>query len=191
LTEGILAVSAPAMSGTSSDVTSPPPRYRVTSDPGRLEVRIPWTRSIALRLAGPAVGVLVATLVATAMMGDPRSMVMLFAFGALPLVPVLYITLAFLLNETTLTAGDDGLTVTNGPLPWPGTRRRRDELTKVFVDEALGPDDPAAWKFCALLGDGKTLVLLRGFTRKSEARWLDAAVNQALALRDAPELPRS
>lgn len=96
-----------------------------------------------------------------------------------------YLTLAFLINRTDLTADDSGLMVHHGPLPWPGNGFiPRNEIRQLYVSVAAGRRH-SSYSLCAYTTAGWTRLI--GDVRDPvELREIEVMLEDRLGIVDRP-----
>ncbi len=180
-----------------------PPRYQILRDDDGLELRWRWF--------SPAVFILLPFCIAwNAFLAGWYSMAFSShgpdgAFGWIMIVfPVahvavgvglIYTVLTMLFNATVLRLDRGMLSITHGPIYFPGLSPvETDTITQIFCVETKGNNDGAVvYEVRALIRDGRTQTLLKHITERSEALYLEQRLEAKLRLRDAPvagELPR-
>lgn len=107
---------------------------------------------------------------------------------AAPVIWMLYLSLAGLVNRTHIRLSREGVSVRHGPLPWLGNvRLERANLKQFYVKKAFtfyqGP--LSDYKVQALLCDNKIVTAVNGFwIRKEQAAYIQSALRQAFRLTD-------
>ena len=106
-------------------------------------------------------------------------------------VGLTYATLCGFLNATTLTVGNDELTVHHGPLPWAGNRTLPTDTIRQFHCEqrrANTRNGGASYSYdlLATLTNGRKLKLLSGFSDVAEPRLIEQRVEQYLRIPNQP-----
>lgn len=101
-------------------------------------------------------------------------------------VVLAYVSVAQLLNRTTVRLEHGLLSISHAPLWWPG-RRVLDarELAQLFVVEQRGGRGRIRYQLGALLRDGKRLALLT-VDSAEQAHFLERRLEQALGIVDQP-----
>ena len=110
-------------------------------------------------------------------------------------VGLIYTVLTMLFNATALRLDRGLLSITHGPIYFPGLSPvETDAITQVFCVETRGNNEGAVqFEVRALLRDGRTQTLLGRLTDRNEALYLEQRLEAKLRLRDEPvagELPR-
>ena len=172
-----------------------PARFVVDESDGRLIVTWRWFRVAGLALI-PFAAVWWIFLFGwyQSALANPKGdlIAILFPIGHVAAgVAMLYAALTNLLNRTQIIADDGGLSVRHGPLLWPGKRVERASLSQLFCESVPGKNS-VTFALVAVDSDGKRVRLLRGFSDASEPRWLEAAIERRLQIRNRPvagELP--
>jgi hypothetical protein len=100
-----------------------------------------------------------------------------------------YATLCGFLNGTTVTAGQDALTVSHGPLPWSGNRTLASgSIRQIHCEQrrSNNNNNGAAWTYdlFATLSDGRKLKLLSGFNDLAEPRLIEQRIESHLRIAD-------
>jgi hypothetical protein len=120
------------------------------------------------------------------------------AFPFLFLIPfvliglaTLYAAVALLGNHTTIRVEGRRLTVTSGPIPWPGDRNvDAGALDQLFCVEYVAyiQNRVPQYRFAveALLKDGTKLRLIKGMELADQALYLEGLLEKRLAITDRP-----
>ena len=108
-----------------------------------------------------------------------------------------YVTVAGLLNRTTVAVEGGTLTVRHRPVPWRGNLSiEADQVAQVYCEErsARRSDDARnTYLVTAVLRDGGRVRLLSGLTDVEHALYVEQRIEERLGIRDRPvpgELPR-
>jgi hypothetical protein len=106
-------------------------------------------------------------------------------------VGLTYATLCGFLNATTVTAGQDALTVSHGPLPWSGNRTiPAVSIRQIHCEQrrANNNNRGVAWSYdlFATLGDGRKVKILSGFNDPSEPRLIEQRIESHLRIANQP-----
>ncbi len=110
----------------------------------------------------------------------------LFPIGHVAIgVVVLYWSVAMLINRSRIVADDFSLTLRHGPLPWPGKRLERSRLAQLFC-ETVQSKSSVSFALVGVDVDGKRVRLVGGFDEQDEPRWLEAALEKRLDIRNRP-----
>ncbi len=171
----------------------------------RLEIRWRWSRGAAFVYGSVLLGLVMATaVVAPRLLAPPESLAglvgpLLCALLLGSAIPVLaYLSLANLINATTITASVNALHIRHGPLPWPGGGRV-EHISQLFVKERVHAGGRKggrsySYELHALLVGDKRRRLVGGLRRAEEASWLERVIEAHLGIPDRPvsgELRRS
>jgi len=124
-----------------------------------------------------------------------------FVFLVFPLahvavgVGLAYVVLTMLFNRSHVVVDRGTLTVTHGPLPWPGATLNSDDVEQIYCNRVGGKNSDSSPTFSvqARLKDGSVKTLLSNVQASEEALYLEQAIEQHLRIRDLPvagELPR-
>ena len=101
---------------------------------------------------------------------------------------LLYWALALLRNRTTIVITDDELSVTHGPVPWPGKQRIAiSELTQLFTEERLEQGRSRERRFydlSAVMKDGRRKKLVKGLSEPAQALFLEQRIEERLGIVD-------
>jgi hypothetical protein len=128
-------------------------------------------------------GIMLAIAISMISKGEFRSLWYLGFHGPIGLF-VAFLTLAGLVNATTLEIAPLGMTIRHGPLPWLGNRC----LLAVRVEQIycrlskVRVNGSARYELHADLGDGKTVRLLGGFDGPDEPRFLEQQIEARLGI---------
>lgn len=99
-----------------------------------------------------------------------------------------YRTLATLLNTTTITVGDDELSVRHHPLPWPGGLRvPAAELAQLFTEEQITETKNGvsrSYHLGAVLKDGTKQRILANLPEPDQALFLEQQIEERLGIVD-------
>lgn len=109
---------------------------------------------------------------------------------------LIYAVLTMLVNATVLRVARGTLSVSHGPIYFPGLSPiETDAITQLFcvVSHRGESESATSYELRALLRDGRTLTILRHVTDRDEVLFLEQCLEAKLGLRDEPvggELPR-
>jgi hypothetical protein len=137
---------------------------------------------------------------ATVMPGEPFGMRLVFLVFPIAHVAVgvglAYSVLALLMNRSLVTVDRGTVTVSHGPLPWPGATVDADRIEQLYCSREERKSDnntQQSYSLRAKLKDGSTKVLLQNVSASEETLYLEQALEKHLKIRDLPvkgELPR-
>jgi hypothetical protein len=101
-------------------------------------------------------------------------------------VGLAYVSVATVLNSTTVSARFGRVTVKAGPLPWRGNREfDAKDLTQLFVVERRGNRGAVSFDLCALTRDGRRQQVVN-VPQPDQASFLERRFEQALGVVDRP-----
>ncbi len=102
---------------------------------------------------------------------------------------ITYLTLANLLNTTTIRATYDALSVVHAPVKWPGSRviDAADVKQLAVKQSSVSKNDRSLWSVMLDTASGKRLTLVGGLEDRDHAEYIEGAVEQFLELEDRPE----
>lgn len=167
-----------------------PARFTVDESDGRLVIGWRWFQAKAILLLLFSIGwwsFLIIWYSSALRHPAENVLTLVFPLGHVAAgVAVAYWSLALLLNRTRVVADDGGLTVSHGPLPWPGKRLERTRLQQLFCETVQGSKGSVSFALVAVDVDGKRVRVLGGFDGADEPRWLEAAIEKRLDIRDRP-----
>jgi hypothetical protein len=112
-------------------------------------------------------------------------------------VGLAYAVLAMLLNRSDVLVERGVLSVTHGPLPWPGATLNSDDVEQIFCTQNKNKgnnDAQPSFNVQARLKDGSVKTLLSNVTTPEEALYLEQTIEKHLRIRDVTvpgELPRA
>jgi hypothetical protein len=105
-------------------------------------------------------------------------------------VGLTYATLCGFLNATTVTAGQDALTVRHGPLPWSGNRTLpAGSIRQIHCEQRHSSNNNrVTWTYdlFATLNDGQKVKLLSGFNDPTEPRLIEQRIEAHLRIQPQP-----
>ncbi len=102
-------------------------------------------------------------------------------------VGVTWLTVASLVNRTTIALSADELTVEHGPVPWWGNRAvARGEIAQIYVTEVRGNKGSRTYSLFAEVERGHRVPLASGIASVGRARFLEDWLEQRLGLADRP-----
>jgi hypothetical protein len=107
-------------------------------------------------------------------------------------VGLTYTVLTGFLNATTVTAGQDSLTVRHGPLPWVGNRTLpAATIRQIHCEQRRSTNNrnynsAVAYDLYATLSDGQRVKLLSGFTDPTEPRVIEQRIESHLRIANQP-----
>jgi len=95
-----------------------------------------------------------------------------------------YLTLAFMINRTTLTVTRQGITIRHGPIPWYGNRTiPAEDLTQLFVQVRRGRYG-VNYSLCAETRTGQETLISSG--NPVALRQYEQQIEQLLGIEDMP-----
>jgi len=102
-----------------------------------------------------------------------------------------YVALAFLLNRTTIKVEGTTLTVSHGPLRWPGhwkvdTRQVNQFYCTEYVAYKQNNVEQYRMMVTALMADGARLELIKGLENAGQALYLEQLLERHLGIKDRP-----
>lgn len=102
-----------------------------------------------------------------------------------------YVALAFLLNRTTIKVEGTALTVTHGPIRWPGARTLdAAQIHQLYCTEyvAYRQNNVPQYRLVvnALMLDGSRLKLIKGVEDAGQALYLEQLLERHLGIEDRP-----
>jgi hypothetical protein len=105
-------------------------------------------------------------------------------------IGLLYYTLAGYLNKTVIQVDRRELTITHGPLPWPGNRRLNPfDLAQLYTRERLHHhrnSTSTTYEVYAILQDGTRQKLLSGLHEIEQALYIEQEIERFLEIEDRP-----
>jgi hypothetical protein len=114
-------------------------------------------------------------------------------------VGLTYLTLALYLNRTRLEVANGRLSVSSGPLPWPGNRDLDlSEIEQLYCRESASRSNDNgsvsySYSVSAVLKGGREVKLLSSLPNREQALFIEQIVEQYLGIEDRAvggELPR-
>jgi hypothetical protein len=98
-----------------------------------------------------------------------------------------YLTLAGFVNSTTVTLGQEQLSVRHSPFPWPGNRTLPTlQILQLFCDRNVSYNRDngtnVSYNLYAVLANDVKIRLLSGFTDVSEPRMIEHLIEERLRL---------
>lgn len=98
---------------------------------------------------------------------------------------VTYFTLAGYINSTRVTVKHGQLSVTHGPLKWPGNVSvdARD-VDQLFVVQKIGNKGSRTYELCSLMKDGSRIKLIGTLPNSQEATFIEQALEEHLKIED-------
>jgi hypothetical protein len=195
-----------------------PPNLRVDEHPGELVITRTWNR-----MAG-YVSLFVGAILGFFLSFDVVGFFLSFDVGGetdwfglvFKLVAIfgpLYLSLAQLTNQTTITLSFDELAVRHGPLPWPGRRELfRGDVQQLYVMQehifnsksgrsysyivrlqelfyyllAQNTTDSYLYSVCLRVAHQRDLLLVAGLPTAEEAKLIEQKIEEYLKLKDQP-----
>lgn len=121
---------------------------------------------------------------------DPSEALLLIPLSVVGLVS-LYLALAAALNRSRFTADAERLTVSHGPLPWPGKAVARAELQQILAqryNSGSSGQRRSSFAVLALTRAGKRLRLIGDLRNPLEVMYIRRAIHQHWKI-DAAPLP--
>lgn len=110
---------------------------------------------------------------------------------------VFYLAITGFVNRTRIRAGDGGLSIGHGPLPWPGGKSiPSDELRQLYCRRRESRSKngvSVSYVLSAATRDGRSIDLLASLPEADQALYLEQAIESHLGIVDVPvgdELPR-
>lgn len=105
-------------------------------------------------------------------------------------VGLTYYTLAGFLNHTLVLVANGFLRIRHGLLPWPGNHAlRANQLGQLFTQadtHRSRSGTTVSHSVCAILEDGRKIVLLSGLPDVQQGLFVEQSVEQHLRIKDAP-----
>lgn len=105
-------------------------------------------------------------------------------------IVVIYATIAGFLNSTWIKATDEEVSITHGPLPWPGqVRIKTSEIRQLYCKERVNRSDrDSAVYFEVWVGrhDGTAKKLFGGILFEAQAIYIEQRIEAALCINDCP-----
>ncbi|HBL15234.1 MAG: hypothetical protein A2X36_03165 [Elusimicrobia bacterium GWA2_69_24] len=104
-------------------------------------------------------------------------------------VGLTYTAVAGLLNRTFIRVNASELSVTHGPLPWPGKKVVRGDLDQLFCEEQVhhGKNGTTVtYTVSAVVRGGKRIPLAAGLDAPDQARFVEQEVERFLGIGDRP-----
>jgi hypothetical protein len=167
-----------------------PPNLRVDEHPGELVITRTWNRILGyvLLFAAAFFGLFLAIEVIDMASGEVNwfglALTSVATFGSL------YLGLAQLINRTTITLSFDELAVRHGPLPWPGRLELfRGDVEQLYVREHIHNSKSGrsySYSVRLRLAHQRDLLLVAGFLKAQEAKFIEYKIEQYLKLKNQP-----
>lgn len=169
-----------------------PEQFKVVETPGRLDVRWRWFAPVHLFLLVFALfwnGFMVMWF-SIALAQGITAMALFGSFHAIIGIGVGYGALAGLINSTRISLEGGLLSVRHGPLPWVGAGDwKKEDLAQLYGEQRVisGKNGRrTTFSLNAMLRDGRRVTLVKGLTDKTQALWLERALETRLQIVDAP-----
>lgn len=103
---------------------------------------------------------------------------------------LLYSVLTGFLNTTTITVNKRALTITHGPLPWPGNKEiQSHDLKQLYCKEHLSASRRSSrfsYEVHAILRNGQQEKLLKGLEDAEQALYMEQEIERFLEIEDQP-----
>lgn len=100
-------------------------------------------------------------------------------------IAVTYYTLAGYLNTTEVKVRPGTLSVTHGPLKWPGNLSiDTADIEQLFVVQKIGNKGSRSYELCAVKRDGTKQKVLGGISSSDEAHFMEQALEEHLKIED-------
>lgn len=180
-------------------LTKPPPaalplpeKFKVTNEPGRLDVRWRWFSPVHLFTAFFALlwnGFMVMWFGIAIFQGEA----VMALFGSLHAavgIGIAYLSLTGFVNSTRVSLEQGVLTIKHGPLPWPGSGSwKKADLAQLYGEERINRGrngTTVQYSLNAMLRDGRRVQLLKGLTEKAQVLWLERTLENRLDIVDVP-----
>jgi hypothetical protein len=105
-------------------------------------------------------------------------------------VGLTYLVIAMFVNTTTIKIGSMEVSVSHGPLPWPGNKKLlRGEIDQLFCEEKVhhGKNGTTTTYDVQLIKKGGArITFMTGLQDTREARYIEQVVEERLHLKDRP-----
>jgi hypothetical protein len=161
-----------------------PDKFRVSREDD--DVRVSWRWGSPWQHVTGLIFAIIWCVVSVAAMAQGQGTIGPLAFLGLG-VGLIYGAIAGLVNRTTIRVSNGRLHVTHGPLPWRGNAvLDRAALEQIYVNHEVDSETATTYDVRALLTNGRSRKLVKKLKERSEARYIEHVVEDALGIVDAP-----
>lgn len=102
-------------------------------------------------------------------------------------VGLTYTVLAGFLNSTVIRVDTREISITHGPLPWPGNRViAAQEVDQLFCQEKKASESASKYNLCAIFKGGKRTELVTDLETPDQARFMEQQIEDFLRIKDRP-----
>ncbi len=150
-----------------------------------VRLTVPWYHSQVLTMTYFAVGWL-AFVLFSSMTSLPG---VIHFFYALVSLWLLYSVLAGFLNKTLIEVNDQFLTVSHGPLPYPGRRFRQNQIRQVYCKEKIAYSKgwpTLSYDLRVILQSDKHVALVTGVEESDYVLYLEQEIERHLKIKNRP-----